>query len=183
MKKIFSSLILINTLFLMTGCSTTSSDPKATLAAFFDAMSKKDIAAARKLSTEDSKSMLDLMETGLKMSKDNEDTEKFDKSKMEIGEPKIDGDKARVPIKDKKSGEMVNFTLKKESGAWKVAFDKASIMEMATDKMQEKGISIDSLKQSVEELKKINLDSLKQGIDNGIEALDSAKQLIESIKK
>jgi len=71
----------------------------------------------------------------------------------------------------------------KENGEWKVAFDKASIMEMATDKMKEKGVSPDSLYKSMDELKNINIDSLKEGIDKGIQALDSAKQLLESIKK
>lgn len=165
------------------GCGGSGGDPKATLSAFFDALSKKDIAGARKLATTDSKQMLDMMETGLKMDKGNAETDKYDKSRMEIGEPKIDGDRATVAVKDKKEGESVNFTLKKESGAWKVAFDKASIMQMAADKMQEKGMSLDSLKKPMEELQKINMDSVKEAIKNGQEALDSAQHLLESIKK
>ncbi len=183
MKNLFLVFALASSVFLITGCGSSGGDPKATLSAFFDAMSKKDIAAARNLATADSKNMLDLMETGLKMSKDNTDTDKYDKSKMEIGEAKIDGDKATIAVKEKEADETVNFTLKKESGEWKVAFDKASIMEMATDKMKEKGVSLDSLHESMEELKNINIDSLKEGIDKGIQALDSAKQLLESIKK
>ena len=182
MKKIFMALALVSAVFLIAGCSS-GGDPKATLSAFFDAMSKKDIAAARKLSTEDSKSMLDLMEKGLTISQDNAETDKYDKSKMEIGEPKIDGDKATIAVKEKGADETVNFTLKKESGTWKVAFDKASIMEMATDKMKEKGVSMDSLRESIKELKKLNIDSFKEGIDKVILALDSAKGLLESIKK
>lgn len=182
MKKLFMAIALASSVCLITGCGS-GGDPKATLSAFFDAMSKKDIAAARKLSTEDSKSMLDLMEKGLTTQQDNAETDKYDKSKMEIGEPKTDGDKATIAVKEKGSDETVNFTLKKESGTWKVAFDKTSIMEMATDKMNEKGVSIDSLRESMKELKNINIDSLKGGIDRGIQALDSAKQLLESIKK
>lgn len=182
MKKLFMAFALATTIFLMAGCSS-GGDPKATLSAFFDAMSKKDIEAARKLSTADSKSMFDLMEQGMKMSKDNTETEKYDKTKMEIGEPTIDGDKATISVKEKNADEAVNFTLKKESGTWKVAFDKASLMEMGTDKMKEKGVSIDSLQESMKELKNINIDSLKQGIDKGIQVLDSAKQLLESLKK
>jgi Domain of unknown function (DUF4878) len=183
MKKLFMVFVLVSSVFLIAGCGGSGGDPKATLSAFFDAMSKKDIAAARKLSTENSKSLLDMMETGLKMSKDNTETDKYDKSKMEIGEPKIDGDKATIAVKEKGTDESVNFTLKKESGEWKVAFDKASIMEMATDKMKEKGVSMDSLHEAMDELKKINIDSLTDGIDKGIQALDSAKELLESIKK
>jgi len=49
--------------------------------------------------------------------------------------------------------------------------------------MKEKGISLDSIKDVMKEFKNINMDSLKMGIDKGIEALDSAKQVLESIKK
>ena len=43
-------------------------------------------------------------------------------------------------MKDKKSGETTDFTLKKESGDWKVAFDKSTLMEMAQKKMKEHGM-------------------------------------------
>ncbi|MEO7314970.1 MAG: hypothetical protein ABIW47_07285 [Ginsengibacter sp.] len=43
----------------------------------------------------------------------------------------IDGDRATINIKEKDSGEETNFILKKEDGAWKVAFDKASFIEMS----------------------------------------------------
>ena len=49
---------------------------------------------------------------------------------------KIEGDKATVPVKDKKSGETTNYTLKKEGGSWKVAFDKATMTQMGSDKMK-----------------------------------------------
>ena len=101
---------------------------------------------------------------------------------MEFGDARIEGDKATVPVKDKKTGESTNFTLKKEEGKWKVAFDKASIMQMATDKMQEKG-GMDSLHNAMDKLKDINIDSVKAGIDKGMEALDSAKQELEKMKK
>jgi uncharacterized protein YaaN involved in tellurite resistance len=55
---------------------------------------------------------------------------------MEFGETKIEGDKATVSVKDKKSGESTAYTLKKEGGDWKVAFDKATMTQMGTDKMK-----------------------------------------------
>lgn len=172
---------ILSSVMLFTGCGGSGGDPKATLTAFFDAMGKKDIEAARKLATADSKSMIDMMEMGLKMAKDNKETDKFDKSRMEFGDAKIEGDKATVPVKDKTSGESTNFTLKKEDGQWKVAFDKSSIMQMATDKMSEKG-GMDSLTNALDELKNVNIDSVKDGINKGIEALDSAKQVLEKLK-
>ena len=183
MKKILKYLLIAGVVFFINGCSSPGGDPKATLSAFFDAMSKKDFEAARKLATADSKNMFDLMETGLSKMKDKEGAEKYDKSAMEIGEAKIDGDKATIPVKEKNGSETVNFKLKKESGEWKVAFDIGSLMEMGTEKMKEKGISLDSIKDVMKEFKNINMDSLKMGIDKGIEALDSAKQVLESIKK
>ncbi|MBL0358552.1 MAG: DUF4878 domain-containing protein [Chitinophagaceae bacterium] len=182
MKKLFMAAAILSSAILFTGCGGSGGDPKAALSAFFDAMEKKDIEAARKLATADSKSMIDMMEMGLKMAKDNKESDKFDKSKMEFGEAKIEGDKATVPVKDKKSGESTNFTLKKEEGKWKVAFDKASIMQMATDKMQEKG-GMDSLNNAMDELKNINIDSVKEGINKGMEALDSASKMLDKMKK
>ena len=64
----------------------------------------------------------------------------YQKENLEVGTAVIAGDKATVPVKDKKSGETTDFTLKKESGDWKVAFDKSTLMEMAQKKMKEHGM-------------------------------------------
>ncbi len=146
---------------------------------------KKDIAAARKLATADSKAMFDLMEMGMKM-KDNtvEDKtdEQFDKSKMEMGEAKITGDRATVNVKEKKSGEAVDFVLKKEGGEWKVAMDMATMMSMGAEKMKEKGMNdeqMGELNEKMEEFKNMSADSLKMIMDKGMKALDSLKKAME----
>lgn len=184
MKKVLLSAIFISTA-LFTGCNSGGGDPKVVLGQFFDALSKKDMVTARKLSTADSKSMLDLMEMGLKTeNKETKETEKYDKANMEFGEAKIEGDKATVPVKEKTSGETLNYTLKKEEGSWKVAFDKASIMSMGMDKMNEKGINVtDSLDNIMDELKKVDMDSLQRGMKEGAKALDSAAKILEGLKK
>ncbi len=129
MKKIlFAALLLSPVLFF--SCNSGGGDPKAVLSQFFEALSKKDISAARKLATDDSKSMMDMMEMGMKMDNNSKDSDKFDKSNMEFGEVKIDGDKATVAVKETTSGKTTNYILKKENGKWKVAFDKASMMNM-----------------------------------------------------
>ena len=46
-------------------------------------------------------------------------------------------------MKEKKNGESMTINLKKESGAWKVAFDKSSMMQQGMDKMKEKGMDMD----------------------------------------
>ena len=133
MKKILFGAAVIAVVGLFS-CKSTDSDPKAVLTSFFDALSKKDVATARKYATESSKSMLDFME--LSMSKDsgkNVKNSEYDKDKVDFGEPKIEGDKATIYVKEKGKEEGTNFTLKKEKGAWKVAFDK----EMMSEKMAE----------------------------------------------
>ena len=184
MKKILFAIALVtSTVFI--GCNADKSgDPKAVLTQFFDALSKKDMEAARKLATKDSKSMIDMMEMGMNMSKDNKESDKFDKSSMEFGEVKIEGDKATIPVKEKKSGESLNYILKKEEGTWKVAFDKASMMSMGMEKMNEKGINpADSIGNALDELKKLDMDSLKEGMQKGMEMLDTIKAEAEKLKK
>ncbi len=181
MKKLLFAAAIIAVAFL-SSCAGAAGDPKAVLGNFFEALSKKDMATARKLATDDSKAMLDLMEMGMKTKSD--ETEKFSKANLEFGEPKIDGDKAIVPVKEKSSNETVNYILKKEKGSWKVAFDKASIMSMGQEKLNEKGINItDSIGNMMEEINKVNIDSLKDGLQKGAEAMDSAAKLLEKMKQ
>ena len=166
----------------MSSCnSAASGDPKKVLTGFFDAMSKKDIAAARKLATADSKGTFDMMEMGMQMA-GNADTskmEQFDNSRMEMGEPKINGDQATVNVKEKSSGEAVDFVLKKEGGEWKVAMDMATLMTIGMQKMKEKGMneaSIDSLRQGLDQLKNLNTDSIRDALNKGMQALDTLKK-------
>ncbi|MBS1496336.1 MAG: DUF4878 domain-containing protein [Bacteroidetes bacterium] len=174
MKKIILSAAIICTAVLF-GCKNMGGgDPKTVLVEFMDALAKKDIASARKLATAESKSMLDLIEMGMK-SNESKDMDKYDKSKLEIGDAKIDGDKATVPVKEKGTDETTNFTLKKENGDWKVAFDKTSMMQMGMEKMNQHG-GLDSLKEGMDKLKDVNMDSLKDNMQKGLNALDSLKK-------
>ncbi len=181
MKKVllaaFAGMVI-----LFTGCKGgASGDPKAVLAEFFTLLSKKDIAGARKLATADSKQMLDLIEMGMKTNPS--ETDKYGAAKMEYGEAKIEGDKATVAVKEKESGETLNYTLKKENGSWKVAFDKSSIMTMGMEKMNEKGINInDSLNNVMDEINKLDADSLAGAIKEGAKAMDSAAKVLEELK-
>ncbi len=175
MKKLLIAAVVCTAVFL-SGCkSTDSSDPKAVLMSFFDALAKKDISGAKKLATAESKDMLDMIDMGMKMGGDKKDEGKYDKSKMEFGDAKIEGDKATVPVKDKTSSETTNFTLKKEGGGWKVAFDKASMMNMGMDKMKEKGMDVDStINKGMDKIKDMNTDSLTQKMK---ELEDTTKKL------
>lgn len=181
MKKVLLFTIMV-AVVMITGCKNNDGNPKAVLGQFFDALAKNDMVTARKLSTADSKSMLDLMEMGMKT--ETKDTAKYDKTKMEFGEAMISGDKATVPVKERTSGQTMNYTLKKESGAWKVAFDKTSIMDMGMDKMKDEGVNIsDSMGNVMEELKNVDMDSLQKSMKEGSKSLDSAAKLLKRLKK
>jgi hypothetical protein len=183
MKRIFFLWAFTGFVFLLQGCGGVGSNPKTTLNAFFDAMIKKDIPEVRKLTTSDSKGMIDMMEKGMQMAKETNETEKYDKQRMDIGEAIIEGNKATIPIKDKVSGESSKFILKKEGGSWKVAFDMGSIMEMASDKMKEKGFNADSLSKMMDEIKNMNIDSLTKNFDKNPGSIDSLKEALKRIKK
>lgn len=160
MKKIILSLATIIT-FSIIGCKGgEGGNPRSVLMSFFDALGKKDINTAKKYATKDSEQMLGMIQVGMSSSTDSTSDKMYDKNNMEYGDAVITGDKAIVPVKDKKSGETTNFTLKKESGDWKVAFDKATMMQMATDKMQSKGMNMsrgmDSAQKMLNDLNKMS---------------------------
>lgn len=175
--------VLVVSTSLMFSCKSGSGDPKMVLSSFIEALAKKDITAARKFATTDSKTMLDMMEMGMKNEKST-DSKKYDMTNMEFGDAKIEGDRATVPVKDKKSGESINYALKKENGDWKVAFDKASLMGTVTDKLNEKGMdmkgAMDSLSKGMEQMKDIDMDSLKNSMDQGMKSLDSLKNILKN---
>ena len=184
MKKLiflFGAAIMVIAFACKSGPS--SNDPKATLMSFFKALSKKDLTEARKYATKESEGMLSMMEMGLKMAdtaqsrETDEEFKKFDESSMEIGEAKIEGDRATVPVKNKEEGESTNFILKKEDGAWKVAFDKATMAEMAGEKIRDaqtdETVNMDPL---TNELKNLDTDSVKKAVQEGLKVLDSLKK-------
>ena len=115
-----------------------------------------------------------MVEMGMKMSNDTKETEKYDKNNMEFGDVKIDGDKATVPVKEKKAAKTLNYSLKKVNGEWKVAFDKSSVMSMGMEKLNEKGVDAGAeVNKAMDELKDVNADSLKAGLEEATKALDS----------
>ena len=185
MKKIIFAIFAFSAIYIA-GCNNgAGGDPKATLTAFFDAMAKKDIAAARKLATADSKSMFDLMEMGMKMKDntvDDKTDQQFDKGKMEFGNAVITGDKATVAVKETKSGESINFVLKKEDGGWKVAMDMGTMMNMGMEKMKEKGMSSEEMSEfneGMDKFKNMSADSVKMMMEKGMQAMDSLKVIMD----
>ncbi len=161
MKKIILSVATILA-FGVIGCNSSSSDPKGVLMSFIDALSKKDIEGAKKYATKDSEAMLGMIQMGMSMAPKDVKDSTYDKNSMEFGEAKIEGDKATVPVKNKKNGETTNYTLKKEGGAWKVAFDKATMTQMGTDKMK---------------------DMNSNGMDKMNDVMDSTSKMLENMNR
>lgn len=158
MKKIILSVAVILAIGVI-GCnSSSSSDPKGVLVSFMEALGKKDIEGAKKYATKDSEAMLGMIQMGMNMAPDSVKDKTYDKNNMEFGDAKIEGDKATVPVKDKTSGETLMYTLKKESGAWKVAFDKATMTQMGTDKMKEKGMDVNDMNNGMDSAAKMMED-------------------------
>lgn len=178
MKKLSIALALILSVSIFS-CKTSDNDPKTALTGFFQALEKKDIAKAKTFATKESDQMLSLLEMGLTMGgKDSAASKEFDKYKaanMELGDPKIEGDKATISVKEKGNGEAMNYTLKKEEGKWKVAFDKSTVMGMGMQKMKEKGVDMNNMMDSAsDELQKTNLDSMTQQIQEELKKVDTA---------
>ena len=183
MKKILS-LVIAAFVVVLSGCqSGDSGNPKEVLSQFFNALSKKDVTEAKKYATKDSDGMLSMMEMGMNMSNmQNEHSDKMLEmmQNVEMGNEVINGDKATVTVKDKKSGESANFLLKKEDGKWKVAFDMATLMDMANQKMKEQGIgNMDSIKERMNE----GMDSMNAANPDMQKKMDEAKKMMDSAKK
>jgi hypothetical protein len=186
MKKIILSVLTISILVLA-GCKSGGGDPKAVLTNFFNALAKKDFTAVKKYSTKDSEGMLSMVQMGMQNVQDTSQTMMYKKDNLEIGEAVITGDRATIPVKDKQSGETTDFTLKKESGDWKVAFDKSTLMEMAQKKMKEHGFggmhndkndSLESMNGNMQADTTIG----KEEIQNAQKMLDSANKMLNDAK-
>jgi hypothetical protein len=163
MKKIILSAAVLLA-FGVIGCNSSSSDPKGVLMNFMDALGKKDIEGAKKYATKDSEAMLGMIQMGMSMAPKDQKDSTYDKDNLEYGDAKIEGDKATVPVKNKKSGETTNYTLKKEDGKWKVAFDKATMTQMGTDKMKEKGMDMNDMGNGLDSTS-VTTDSIHADVD------------------
>ncbi len=185
MKRTLIAIICISCVTFIEGCKTGSGDPKAVLINFMEALNKHDVEGAKKYATAESAFVLDMANKNGDQKKTK--TGEYDISKLEIGDPKIEGDMATVPVKVKENDLVINYKMKKESGAWKVAFDKASVMTMGLDALKDNSNKIfenDSLKSAMDQLKNLPMDSIKSAMDQlkGL-PLDSLKSAMDQLKK
>ena len=169
MKKIISTILILCSI-VFAGCKNSSDDPKSILISFFEALSTNDIKTARKYATAESKSMLDLLEKSGKT--ETTPNEKFKKENLEFGDIKIEGDKAIVPVTEKASGVTVNYVLKNEQG-WKVAFDKATMMNIGNDVQDQHNNDSLNINDDLDKSSDIDIDSLKNEINSKLQGLDT----------
>jgi len=189
MKKIILAGLTVS-IIILAGCKSGGGDPKMVLSSFFDAMLKKDFTTVKKLSTKDSESMLGMMQMAMQQMPDTSQTMKFNRDNLEMGDAVINGDMATVPVKEKKSGETTDFTLKKEGGDWKVAFDKSTSMGMAQKKMKEHGMGGMMNRGMNDSLNNINggsmpnMDSVsKEEMQRAHKMMDSANKMLNDAKE
>jgi hypothetical protein len=179
-KSIYYLLILAISIF--TGCKTNESDPSQTLKSFLEALEKKDFKTAKQFATDDSKSLLDILEMGSTLSKEKTEPIKGTSlSNLKFDEPIISSDKANITIHNtEKDQSPITFTLKKINKEWKVAFDKSTLIGMGMEQLNEstKEKSIE-MNKALDEIKKIGLDSMQRSIDQEMKKLDT---VLESMK-
>jgi hypothetical protein len=112
------------------GTTSSGSGPAAAARSYFEAITRKDFAAAKRyLSTGSASKMeAEAKEYGKPLEAAWRDSAaKSSLGKMpEIGGEKIAGDTATVDFKDTDSGMAFTFPMVKEGGEWKMAFDKLS---------------------------------------------------------
>ena len=185
MKRIFLfsfAALLIS----FTGCKSGAyKDPKTVLSNFFDAMAKKDFTEAKKYTTDDSEPMMNMAQMAMQnMNDDSSRILQYRKENIEIEDAVINGDNATVPVKDRKSGEVIDFTLKKENSQWKVSVNLPTILQMARKKMKEHGMDgmIDSLG-NINGMSVPNIDSIsKEKMEHAHKMIDSMNKMLNDAK-
>ena len=184
MKKVYYSLltVILFTILALASCKTGSNDPKGVAQAFMEAIINKDFDGAAKYATKESQSALEMIKSAMKMaesfgSKEDIDIMKDTRGKkITYSDAKMDGaEKATVSVMaDGK--EQMPLTLKKEDGAWKVAFDKSTIMN------NERAKAPDDTKPMLDQADSVigNLGTMSDSIND---ALNEAKHALDSLRK
>jgi len=180
MKKTIVALLMIG-FIIINGCNSETRKPEKVVASFFDALSKQDFETAKEFATKKSESVLDMINLATNLQVQKIDSSMFDKSRLEFGKPKIDGDSAIVEVSIKNSNEFIPLKLLKEDGEWKVAFDAETIMKIGIDKMKKSGGKQgQQIDEELEMIKNMPLDSLKDEMLNSLDKLDSVKKTLDN---
>jgi hypothetical protein len=173
--------ILIIDLLILNGCNSETQKPEIVVESFFDALSKQDFETAKELSTKKSESVLDMISLAANFQLQKMDSSMFDKSRLQFGTPKIEGDSAIVEVSIKNSNEFIPLKLNKEDGDWKVVFDEETLMKIGLDKIKTEGRKNgQQLDKQLESIQNLPLDSLKDELQNSLQKLDSVQKTLNN---
>ena len=180
MKRTIAALLMIG-FMIINGCNSETQKPEMVVDAFFDALSKQDFETAKAFATEKSESVLDMISLAANFQIEKMDSSMFDKSRLQFGTPKIEGDSAIVEVSIKNSSEFIPLKLKKENGDWKVAFDAETLMKIGLDKIKSEGRKNGKqLDKELESIQNLPLDSLKDEMQNSLQKLDSVQKTLDN---
>jgi hypothetical protein len=122
MKKVFFSIVAVLALAVsLVSCSNNS--PKASAEKFLNGLNHMDYEAAKSVSTEETKKMLDMMSQLTAMMPDST-KENAKKVKVTMGKEDVNGDKATVSYTTSEDTTSRNLTLVKQNGKWLVQWSK-----------------------------------------------------------
>ena len=180
MKRTITAILMIG-FMIINGCNSETRKPEMVVASFFDALSKQDFETAKAFSTKKSESVLDMINLAINLQAQKIDSSMFDKSRLEFGTPKINGDSAIVEISIKNSNEFIPLKLTKEDGEWKVAFDAETLMKIGLDKIKTAGRKNgQQLDRQLESIQNMPLDSLKDEMQKSLQKLDSIQKTLDN---
>lgn len=118
MKKLFSLVIVAIVIVAVSACGNKSNSPEAVAEKFLNHLNKKEYAEAKKLGTEQTKQMLDMMESFSGMGNKTEAKEvKIENLKCETTE-----DKAKCTYTAEGKNETIDLV--KQDGNWLVDMKK-----------------------------------------------------------
>lgn len=144
MGRIMKSLIISKTgivlllwgcMFLFSSCKQVKDEPKSVAQFFVEAIVKEDFEEASKYATKDSQSALEMLKSAKEAYKRFGKEEEFDIArefkgkKIEYSEPQIQGEDRAIVNVLADGKEKLPLILVRENDSWKIAFDKATIMD------------------------------------------------------
>lgn len=122
MKKVFFSLVAVFALAIsLVSCNSNS--PKAAAEKFVNGLTHMDYEAAKSVSTEDTKKMLEMMQQLTAMMPDSV-KENAKKEKVTMGKEEVNGDKATVTYTVSSDPAEKKVNLVKQNGKWLVQWSK-----------------------------------------------------------
>lgn len=135
MKIIYTSLIVLSSVFVLSACNSDNAEIKKTATEFITDINHKDFKGATEYATASSKDLLGML---AEFSKEQDSTQqtKISNEKITVSDIKITGNEATANISSESEKKPVQIVLKKENKKWKVAFDKDAISKMTQNAMQ-----------------------------------------------